>query len=92
MLGEEFVVQVERPEHHVDDRHVVFVGAVEGIVADGDVGPGRVEHPQVFEPAGVMNMGQEVMEEIEVSLAIEDDHREYGVTLPVCPRSVTGPA
>ena len=74
VFGEEFVVQVKGTEHHVHHRHVIFVGAVEGVVTDGDVGTGRVEHPQVLEPAGVMNLRQQVVKEVKISLAIEDDH------------------
>ena len=74
MLGEELVVQVEGAEHHVDHRHVVLVRAVEGVVEDRDVGPGGIQHPKLIEPAGVVDVRQQVVEKLHVALAIEDHH------------------
>jgi hypothetical protein len=48
---------------------------LEGVITDGDVRPSRVEHPEILEPAGVVDVRQEILEELEVAFAIEDDHR-----------------
>ena len=42
VLGKEFVVQVKRPENHVDDRHIVFIGRVQWVIPHGQIWPAGV--------------------------------------------------
>ena len=76
VLGEELVVQVKAAEDHVHLRHIVVVTCEERVVQGGELGTRWIEQPQLVQASGAVNVRQQLFEEFEVSLAVEDDHRD----------------
>src|ERR1017187_250634 len=76
VLGEEFIVQIERPEDHVHLRHVVLVCRVEWVVQAREVRARGIDQTQIAEPAGPVDVRQQLVEEVEVALSVEDYHRD----------------
>src|ERR1019366_7357767 len=81
VFGEEFIVQIERPEDHVHLRHVVLVCRVERVVQAREVRARRIDQTQIAEPAGPVDVRQQFVEEVEVALSVEDHHRNLVTVL-----------
>ena len=76
VLGEEFIVQVERTEDHVDLRHVIVIPCEERVVEDRQIRPGGIQQTQLMHPAGAVDVREQLLKELQVSLTVEDDHRD----------------
>ena len=81
VFAEKLVVQVEGTEHHVHHRHVVLVAAVERVVVHRHVRAAGVENTQLVEAASMMDVREEAIEEFQVTLAVENDHRNLVLSL-----------
>src|SRR5271157_3627096 len=76
VLGKELVMQVEGPENHVDDGHVVFVAAVERVVPDRNLRACGIQNSELVQPSGTVDVRQKIVEELKIALAIKDHHRQ----------------
>src|SRR5690242_19246198 len=71
----EVFAQAERPK---DEVHMLLIGIVErveGVVASRLRRTSRINDTQILKPARGLNVRQQALEEIALTLTIEDNHR-----------------